>query len=245
MGPGRPPIHPMPLTYAFVFARGGSKGIPGKNIRPFGGKPLIAHTLELALAMPEISKVILSTDDPAIAEVGRQSGATVPFLRPPELAADNTPEWLAWRHAVSHVRDVMGEPFDRFLSLPPTSPLRDESDVRNCLNRYAEGSAEIVIGVTPAANNPYFNMVKLAPDGRAEIVVKPEGKVFRRQDAPEVYNITTCAYVTSPDFILSRNGIFDGVLKTALIPAERAIDIDTPLDFEFAELLFHKRQLPH
>jgi CMP-N-acetylneuraminic acid synthetase len=232
----------VPVTYAFIFARGGSKGVVGKNIRAFGGKPLIAHTLDLALNMPEISKVILSTDDPEIAAVGRQYGATVPFLRPAELSADNSPEWKAWQHAVSHVRDVMHEPFDCFISLPATSPLRNEADVRACLERYVEGSAEIVIGVTPAANNPYFNMVKLAPNGSAEIVIKPEGKVFRRQDAPEVYNITTCAYVTSPDFILTRNGIFDGVLKTALIPAERAIDIDTPLDFEFAELLFHKRQ---
>jgi CMP-N-acetylneuraminic acid synthetase len=232
----------MATTYAFVFARSGSKGIPGKNIRPFAGKPLIAHTLELARDMPEISKVILSTDDPEIANIGRQFGASVPFLRPAELAADNTPEWLAWQHAVSHVLHHLGEPFDRFVSLPPTSPLRDASDVRNCLNRYAEGSADIVIGVTPAANNPYFNMIQLDPDGRADLVIKPVGKVFRRQDAPDVFNITTCAYVTSPDFILSNNGIFDGVLKTALIPNERAIDIDTPLDFEFAELLFRKRQ---
>jgi N,N'-diacetyl-8-epilegionaminate cytidylyltransferase len=230
----------MTSTHAFVFARGGSKGVPGKNIRPFAGRPLIAHTIELALRMPEISKVILSTDDPDIAAVGRQYGAVVPFLRPAELSGDNSPEWKAWQHAVSHVRDVMGEPFDCFVSLPATSPLRSEADVRACLNRYAEGSADIVIGVTPAANNPYFNMIQLAADGRAELVIKPEGKVIRRQDAPDVFNITTCAYVTSPDFILSHNGIFDGVLKTALIPNERAIDIDTPLDFEFAEFLFRK-----
>lgn len=232
----------MATTYAFIFARSGSKGIPGKNIRPFAGKPLIAHTIELACGMPEISKVILSTDDQEIADIGRQYGASVPFLRPPALAADNTPEWLAWQHAVSQVLNDLDEPFDRFISLPPTSPLRDESDIRACLDRYAEGSADIVIGVTPATNNPYFNMIQLDPDGRAGLVIKPTGKVFRRQDAPDVFNITTCAYVTSPSFILSNNGIFDGVLKTALIPNERAIDIDTLLDFEFAELLFRKRQ---
>jgi CMP-N-acetylneuraminic acid synthetase len=235
----------MPVTYAFIFARGGSKGVPGKNIRPFAGKPLIAHTIELALGMPEIAKIIVSTDDPEIAEIAKQHGASVPFLRPPELAADNTPEWLAWQHAVSQVRDVIGEPFDRFISLPPTSPLRDESDIRNCLQRYSESSADIVIGITPAANNPYFNMVKVAPDGLTEIVIKPDGKVTRRQDAPTVYNITTCAYVTSPDFILSNNGIFDGILKSAIIPNDHAIDIDTPLDFEFAEFLFKKRQSTH
>lgn len=231
----------MTTTYAFVFARGGSKGVPGKNIRPFAGKPLIAHTLELALAIPEISKVILSTDDPEIAEVGRQFGATVPFLRPAELSADNSPEWKAWQHAISHVRDVMGEPFDRFISLPATSPLRSEADVRNCLDRYAEGTADIVIGITPATSNPYFNMLKLDADGRADLVIHPEGKVTRRQDAPDLFDIAPCAYVSSPDFILSHSGLFDGVLKTALIPNERAVDIDTPLDFEFAEFLFRKQ----
>jgi N-acylneuraminate cytidylyltransferase len=85
-------------------------------------------------------------------------------------------------------------------------------------------------------------MVRVAPDGLTEIVIKPDGKVTRRQDAPAVYNITTCAYVTSPDFILANNGIFDGVLKSAIIPNDHAIDIDTPLDFEFAEFLFKKRQ---
>ena len=235
----------MSLTYAFVFARGGSKGIPGKNIRPFAGKPLIAHTIALALGIPEISKIIVSTDDPEIAEIAKQHGASVPFLRPPELAADNTPEWLAWQHAVAHVRDVLQEPFDCFISLPPTSPLRDESDIRNCLQRYSESSADIVIGITPAANNPYFNMVKVAPDGHTEIVIKPEGKVTRRQDAPAIYNITTCAYVTSPDFILANTDLKDRiirVLKSAIIPNDHAIDIDTPLDFEFAEFLFRKRQ---
>lgn len=232
----------MPTTYAFIFARGGSKGVLGKNIRPFAGKPLIAHTIELACSMPEISKVILSTDDQNIADIGRKYGASVPFLRPAELAADNTPEWLAWQHAVSQVLDHLKEPFDRFISLPPTSPLRNETDIRNCLDRYAEGSADMVIGVTPAANNPYFNMVQLDAEGRAGLVIKPTGKVFRRQDAPDVFNITTCAYVTSPEYVLSKNGIFDGVLKTAVIPNERAIDIDTPLDFDFAEFLFRKRQ---
>lgn len=232
----------MATTYAFIFARGGSKGVPGKNIRPFAGKPLIAHTIELACRMPEISKVLLSTDDAEIADIGRQYGATVPFLRPASLSADNTPEWLAWQHAVSHVLYQLNEPFERFISLPPTSPLRDETDIRNCLDRYSEGSADMVIGVTPAANNPYFNMVQLDVDGRAGLVIKPTGKVFRRQDAPDVFNISTCAYVTSPDFILSNKGIFDGVLKTAIIPSERAIDIDTLLDFDFAEFLFRKRQ---
>lgn len=231
----------MTTTYAFIFARGGSKGVPGKNIRSFAGKPLIAHSIELALRMPEIAKIVVSTDDPEIAAVARQCGADVPFMRPAELAKDDAPEWLAWRHAIAHVRDVMDVPFDRFISLPATSPLRKEEDVRACLDRYAEGDADMVIGITPAASNPYFNMLKLDADGRADLVIRPQGKVFRRQDAPDVYDIAPCAYVTSPDFVMRHSGIFDGVLKTAIIPGERAVDIDTPLDFEFAEFLYRKQ----
>jgi N,N'-diacetyl-8-epilegionaminate cytidylyltransferase len=231
-------------TYAFIFARGGSKGIPRKNIRPFAGKPLIVHTIEMALRMPEISKLIVSTDDEEIAAVARAAGADVPFLRPAELAADNSPEWKSWQHAIHFVRDELGEDFDCFLSLPATSPLRTEEDVRALLARYQESGADIVMGITPAASNPYFNMLRLNDDGSAELVVRPPaGKVFRRQDAPDVFDMAPGGYVTSPDHVLASSGVLDGVLKTTLIPAERAVDIDTMLDFEFAEFLFRKNSI--
>lgn len=229
-------------TIAFTFARSGSKGVPGKNIRPFAGKPLIAHTIEMALRMPEISRMIVSTDDEEIAAVARAAGAEVPFLRPSALAADDSPEWLSWQHAIRFVRDEMGEDFDCFVSLPPTSPLRTEEDVRACMAKYREGGADIVFGITEAASNPYFNMVALDPDGRAERVIRPPGGAFRRQDAPEVFDIAPGAYVTSPDHVLRTSGVFDGIVKTAMIPTERAVDIDTMLDFDFAEFLCLKNR---
>lgn len=231
----------MKRTYAFIFARGGSKGVPRKNVRSFAGKPLIAHTIELALSIPEIAKVIVSTDDEEIAEVAARHGAEVPFMRPAELASDHASEWKAWQHAVTYVRETMGESFERFISLPATSPLRSAEDISNLLARFDEGGADLVIGVTPSASSPYFNMVKLDGEGRAELVNKPEGTVFRRQDAPEVYDIAPGGYVTTPDHVLSSNGVFDGVLKTVTIPSERAVDIDTMLDFDFAEFLFKRR----
>jgi CMP-N-acetylneuraminic acid synthetase len=114
--------------------------------------------------------------------------------------------------------------------------------VRAGLATYARGGADIVIGVTPAASNPYFNMLKLDAQGHASLACQPEGTVFRRQDAPEIFDIAPGAYITSPDFVLSNSGIFDGVLKTFIIPQERAVDIDTMLDFEFAEFLLCKGQ---
>jgi N-acylneuraminate cytidylyltransferase len=232
----------MKTTYAFIFARGGSKGVPRKNVRLLGGKPLIAHTIDLARSMREISKVIVSTDDKEIAEVSLAHGAEVPFLRPPELSGDNAPEWKAWQHAVKHVRDVMNESYDCFLSLPATSPLRSQQDVADCLHKFYEGTADMVIGVTPSNRSPYFNMVKLDGEGRASLVIQPTSSVSRRQDAPPVFDITTVAYAASPDFVLTRTGIFEGTLKTVCIPPERAVDIDTPFDLEMAEFLLERQK---
>lgn len=133
-------------TIAFIFARGGSKGIPGKNIALLGGLPLIAHSIRQARACPAIAQVVVSTDDEAIAEVARQQGALVPFLRPAELASDKASEWLAWQHAVSHcLRDPSIGPFSVFISLPATAPLRQVQDIDACLTRYGQGLSLIHI----------------------------------------------------------------------------------------------------
>ena len=227
----------MPTIFAFIFARGGSKGLPGKNIRPLAGKPLIAHAIETARASRHIQRVIVSTDDEEIAAIARAHGAEVPALRPAELASDTASEWLAWRHAIT---ELAGEPFDVFVSIPPTAPLRSVADVDACIETLLGGDCDIVITASEAHRNPYFNMITRATDGTARIVIAPEGKVTRRQDAPAVYDVTTVAYAARPDFILRESGIFAGRVKAVLIPAERALDIDTQLDFDFAEFLLGK-----
>lgn len=224
-------------TIAFIFARGGSKGIPGKNIKMLDGKPLIAHSVDLARACPNVETVVVSTDDDAIAAVAREYGAEVPFMRPLELATDSAPEWLAWRHAIDWAQKNRGQ-FDFFLSLPATSPFRAVSDVESCIHTLTEDPlADIVITIKEAARNPYFNMVVLDPAGYAGLVIKPEGNVSRRQDAPLTYEITTVAYVARPAFILRANNIFEGKIRTVTVPAERALDIDTPYDFMLAEAI--------
>ena len=111
-------------TYAFIFARGGSKGLPGKNIKMFAGKPMLAHSIEMAMNIDEIERVFVSTDDSEIADTALRWGAEV-INRPGELAQDNSPEWLAWQHAIRTIRSAKGEPkIDVFVSIPPTSPLR-------------------------------------------------------------------------------------------------------------------------
>lgn len=224
-------------TVCFIFARGGSKGLPGKNIKLLAGKPLIALSIAIARACPRIETVIVSTDDAAIADTAREWGAEVPFMRPAELATDTAPEWLAWRHAIDWFERGRGA-FDVFLSLPPTSPFRAVPDVDACIDALAtDPQADAVITVREAERSPYFNMVSLDPQGYAGLVIPPDGGISRRQDAPKVFDITTVAYAVRPQFVQRAGRLFDGVVRTVRVPAERALDIDTPYDFELAQAI--------
>lgn len=226
---------------AFIFARGGSKGLPGKNIRPLGGKPLIAWSIEHALAVKRIGRVIVSTDSEEIAAVARASGAAVPFIRPAELARDESPEWLAWRHALNYLLDNDGTLPDAMVSVPATAPLRLSIDIENCLDKYEKGNADIVITVTDAHRNPYFNMVRIGADGTAGLVIPPQSAIARRQEAPAVFDMATVTYVARPEFVMSHKGIFEGRVQAVHVPLERAIDIDTLFDFQIAECLLNIR----
>lgn len=220
---------------AFIFARGGSKGLPGKNIRPLLGKPLIAWSIEHALAVKRIERVFVSTDSEEIAAVAREYGAQVPFIRPPELARDDSPEWLAWRHALNYLLEKDGALPEVMVSVPTTAPLRSPIDIENCLDEYQKGDADMVVTVTDAHRSPYFNMVKIQPDGTVGLVIPPRSAIVRRQDAPEVYDMATVAYVIRPEFVMTHNATFEGRVRAVHVPTERAIDIDTMLDFQMAE----------
>jgi N-acylneuraminate cytidylyltransferase len=222
---------------ALICARGGSKGLPGKNIRPLAGRPLIAWSIVQARAVRRIGRIIVSTDSEEIAQVARDAGGEVPFMRPAELARDDSPEWLAWRHALQYLRESGVAYPDALIVVPATAPLRASADLENCLDEYEKGGVDAVITVTDAHRSPYFNMVKRHRDGTVGLVIPPQGAIFRRQDAPIVYDMTTVAYVVRPEFVMTRNGILDGRVRQVHIPAERALDIDTPLDFRIAECL--------
>ena len=222
-------------NYAFIFARGGSKGLPGKNIKKLAGKPLLCYSIDIAKATPSIAKVFVSTDDDDIALIAEENGAIV-INRPQEFAEDNTPEWLAWRHAVDWVSTRYGD-FDGFVSLPATSPLRSVVDVEAAILKQHEQKADICIAVTPASRSPYFNMVKCNNEGVVELVNKLSNDVTRRQDAPEVFDITTVVYVSNPEFIMKNYGLFSGVITSIEVPKSRAVDIDDIYDFKLAEAI--------
>jgi N-acylneuraminate cytidylyltransferase len=225
-------------TYAFVFARGGSKGLPGKNILKINGVPLLAHSINVANSINEIQKCFVSTDSSEIAEVATNYGATV-IPRPVELSTDDSPEWLSWQHAVNWVRSNVSD-FDKFLSLPATAPLRLPKDVERCLCKL-DSRTDIVLTMSKSHRSPWFNMVCKNADENLELIIRDKNNPTRRQDAPVSYDLTTVAYVTRPDFIMKNNSIWDGKSKGVIIPPERAIDIDTELDFRVATFLMEDR----
>ncbi|ELX8380584.1 acylneuraminate cytidylyltransferase family protein [Providencia stuartii] len=227
-------------NFAFIFARGGSKGLPGKNIKLLAGKPLLQYSIDVALAAPSIEQVFVSTDDPAIAKIAVTSGAIL-IERPFDLATDTSPEWLSWRHAINWVFEHYGA-FDGFISLPATSPLRSVEDIEAAIMQRTKQEADICISITPASRSPYFNMVKIVDNGLVELVNSPQGEVVRRQDAPAVFDITTVVYATTPTFVLEHYGIFSGYVTSIEVPKERAVDIDDIYDFRLAEAIISERK---
>lgn len=220
-------------NYAFIFARGGSKGLPKKNIKLLAGMPLINYSIEAALKTNHINKVFVSTDDDEIADISVKAGAIL-IKRPDYLASDNSPEWLSWQHAVNFVHNKYGS-FDKFVSLPPTSPLRSLQDIKAAIKKHNSSAADTCITITPSSRSPYFNMVEINNEGFARVANKNKYIISRRQDAPEIFDITTVAYVSTPSFIINNDGIFSGSVSTVIVPKERAVDIDDIFDFKFAE----------
>jgi CMP-N-acetylneuraminic acid synthetase len=219
-----------------ICARGGSKGLPGKNTKPLNGVPLIGWSINIAKQINRASRIIVSTDSEEIAKVALEYGAEVPFMRPKELAQDSTPEWLVWRHAVDYIEKNKSESVDAIVVLPVTAPLRSSEDINACVDLFEGKKVDSVITVSEARRNPYFNMTVNNND-YASLVISPESNITRRQDAPEVFDMTTVAYVVSTNFVKNHNGIFEGKVKSVIIPRERAIDIDDLMDFKIAELM--------
>jgi len=228
------------IKTAFIFARGGSKGLPGKNIRNFCGKPLIAWSIEQALSVPEIDRVIVSTDSQEIALVAREFGADVPFIRPAKLAVDESAEWLSWQHALNYLKEIEGNFPDAMISIPTTAPLRLSSDISSCLEIYKESNYDSVVTVTESNRNPYFNMLKKTGTD-FELVIQQDMNPVRRQDALTVYDMTTICYVVNSQFIIESRNLFEGRIGAHVVPPERSIDIDTLLDFKIAEFIHKER----
>lgn len=223
-----------------IFARGGSKGIPQKNLAQLRGKTLLRWSIEQALGAG-FSEVFVSTDSQEISDEAVSAGATVPFLRPAELAGDASPEWLSWQHFSSFLESEHPGLFSHLLVLPTTAPLRAEEDVMSVVDLISSESWDVVVTMTPAHRHPMFNMVRRDAEGRVELFDTSVSAVSRRQDVEPVFDLTTVAYAASIDFVVSADNMWQGRIAGVVVPQERAVDIDTAFDLELADFLLGRR----
>ncbi|HEU4629849.1 MAG TPA: acylneuraminate cytidylyltransferase family protein [Gemmatimonadaceae bacterium] len=225
-----------------IPARGGSKGVPRKNIREVCGRPLLQYTAEAALAATRLARVILTTEDEEIAEVGRRCGVEVPFRRPAELARDETPMLPVVQHALGWLAE-RGDRFDAVCLLAPSTPLRRPEDIDGAIELLERTGADSVISFVAVGDKHPARMKYVTDGGR---VVDPpfaeatEGQ--RRQDLPRLYLREGSIYLTRTPVLLEQGSFKGNDCRAWLVPEERACNIDTPIDLVFAEcLLAHAR----
>ena len=231
------------MILAVITARGGSKGVPRKNIRPVCGKPLIAYTIETALEVRDrLYRIIVSTDDAEIANISQQYGAEVPFMRPPELAVDKIPTLPVLQHAVRFVEAQDKVRLDWVLLLQPTSPLRTKDDILTALELAQLGNCDSVISVVQTPTHPLFTK-RIENDqlmSFSDVLVEKEGT--RRQDAqPPAYVRNGAIYLTRRDVLMEYNSVWGRFIRPYIMPPERSVNVDGELDLKLAELMLQSK----
>ena len=217
---------------AIIPARGGSKGIPRKNIRELAVKPLIAYTIEAAKKSKYIAKIICSTDDEEIALVAKTFGAEVPFLRPKELAKDDTPMLPVIQHAVRFLEEK-GLNIDLVILLQPTSPLRSEKEIDAAIEKLIETNADSVVTVHKV--DSHSRRFRLERDRLLPL----QEKYFQsHQEAPDLYALNGAIYIFRRDTLMKDNTFYGEDIRAIVMKEEKSIDIDTPFDFFIAEMIF-------
>jgi CMP-N,N'-diacetyllegionaminic acid synthase len=228
---------------AVIPCRSGSKGLPGKNILPLAGLPLIGHSIRLSKLCPEIAKCIISTDSEEIAAIARGLGAEVPFLRPKSLAADNTPMWPVLRHALTEAESRDSCRYGGVLLLSPTSPGRLPEDVSKAIQLLEQDKDAVgVVAASRPPFNPRWVCIDIAKDGYMRQSF-PDGNVYtRRQDVPAAFRINGTIYLWRRDHVANSEAprYFELPHRMLEIPEVRAIDIDSPTDFRLAELMLRE-----
>lgn len=225
-----------------ICARGGSKGVLGKNTRVIAGLPLIAHTITQALEAKCFEVVAVSSDDDDILRVATESGASTLVIRPFELAQDTSSKLPAIRHCVAVVEQKIGT-CDVVVDLDVTSPLRSIKDITDAISVLLTTGCDNVITATPARRSPYFNMVEQDRNSLLRVVKEPPTAVVRRQDAPPTFDMNASIYVWRRDSLLENDQIIHPGTRLLQMPAERSHDIDTELDFEIVEFLLKRRAI--
>ncbi|WP_374028790.1 cytidylyltransferase domain-containing protein [Bdellovibrio bacteriovorus] len=223
-----------------ICARGGSKGVVGKNLREVDGKPLLAYSIEQAQKSGLFDAIAFSSDSDDILNAARDAGVKYLIKRPAELATDTAAKIPVIRHCAEEAEKMSGIRFDTFVDLDCTSPLRDVQDIINAVEMLEAGGCDNVITGMPARRSPYFNLVELK-DGFVELSKKLERPVVRRQDAPQCYDLNASIYVWNRESFFHSQSLFTGKTKIYVMPEERSLDIDTQFDFEIVTSLLRKK----
>lgn len=219
---------------AIIPARGGSKGIPGKNIKPLAGKPLIAWTIEEARKSKYIDRLILSSEDDKIIKVAEEWGCEAPFVRPPELAKDDTPGI----EPVLHALNALKEKYDYVVLLQPTSPLRSVDDIDGCIKTCVFSNVPSCVSVTEVNQHPYL-MYTVDHEGTLHTLMDQKEIISRRQDLPAVYILNGAVYIAESTWIQQSRSFLRLDTKAYVMPKERSQDIDDPTDFKIAEFIMN------
>lgn len=225
------------VILAVIPARGGSKGIPKKNIKKLAGKPLISYTIDAALNARTLDKVIVSTDDRRIAKIAKDLGAEVPFMRPRYLTKDATPMVPVVQHAVKKIEKLDGRRVDVVVLLQPTSPLRVASDIDTGVRKILKTKADSVVGVCQIEYLSHPRLIKRIKGNRIYPYLKSRKGSARRQALPVVYKLNAALYVVRRDTLMKKGTFYGKHVEAYIMDRERSIDIDTELDFLIAEAL--------
>lgn len=224
-----------------ICARGGSKGVKNKNLRPVAGKPLIAHTLEQARQSGLFQHIAVSSDSDAILKTAAEWGADQTILRPEELARDNSAKLPAIRHCVQKAEAETRICFDTLVDLDATSPLRMTDDIQGAVMLLESRNISNVITAAPARRSPYFNLVELDANGSVRLSKQLDTAVVRRQDSPPCFDMNASIYVWKRQVFMENPAVFYQDTGLFVMPEERSIDIDTELDFDIVTMLMERR----
>lgn len=220
-----------------ICARGGSKGVKGKNVRVLHGKPLIAHTIEQARASGLFDAIAVSSDSDIILGIAKEHGVDCLIKRPDELATDQAAKLPVIKHCVAEVERQQSRSFDTIVDMDATSPLRSVADIVGAVALLEETGVSNVITGAPARRSPYFNLVEVDERGVAGLSKRLNKEIVRRQDAPKCYDMNASIYVWTHDGLFGSDTVFNGDTRLYVMPEERSIDIDSELDFKFVEFI--------
>jgi N-acylneuraminate cytidylyltransferase/CMP-N,N'-diacetyllegionaminic acid synthase len=225
-----------------VCVRGGSKGVPGKNIRPMLGVPLLHHTLRQAVASAVFNAIAVSSDSPEILECAAQIPGVIPLRRPDELATDTAGKVPAIRHAMLEAEKAAGFTCDIEVDLDVTSPLRAPEDIRNAVAMLEEQNAPNLLTAMHSRRSPYFNLLEKDAEGEFRTAKRLPGGVFRRQDAPQCFDMNASIYVWRREVLMADTTLYHPGTALYIMPEERSWDIDSEMDWAVVELLMKRQQ---